>query len=280
MSKKIQLLLLVALIIASSVYSQSGDSTNSTEHVKAGIQYISNQTYAGRTDSARLPVVVPFVKLSAKGFYLKTSGYLNLSKSNSGFDGVSVEPGYQFSKGKWNGSIDFVKNFISDSSNLIIAPIKSSLEFYLENENKIITPSIGAEYAFSTEGNDLIIYAGLSKAFTITHQDKEPSVSLEPSISLSGGTQNFYYSFLKNNAGNSRKKEKRNITVTQITKKRSDQFAALDAEFEMPVTLTEGKLEWKTTPTFVSALNLIDGSFETPQSKSYVYISTELVYSF
>jgi len=280
MSKRILLLLLGALVTTSQVHSQSADSANSVLQLKAGLSYTSNQTYAGRTDSAKLPVIVPSVNLSAKGFYLKGSGYVNLSKNNTGFDGVSIEPGYEFSKGKWNGSVAFVKNFISDSSNLIIAPIKSSIEFYLENENKVIIPSVGAEYAFTDEGNDFIIYAGLAKLFTLTHQDKEPSLTLEPSLSVSGGTQNFYYSFVKNYAGNGRNKEKRNIPVSQTAKGKSDQFAALDAEFELPVTLSEGKLEWKTTPAFVSAVNLVDGSVETSQSKSYLYISTELVYSF
>src|SRR5689334_19217985 len=278
MSNNPRACLFVPLLITTHVNSQSVDTTSSLFQVKAGISYISNQTYAGRTDSAKLPVVIPSVSLSAKGFYVKTSGYLNLSKNNNGFDGVSIEPGYEFSKGKWNGSIAYVKNFISDSSNLIIAPIKSSIEFYLENENKFIIPSIGAEYAFSDEGNDFIIYAGLAKLITLTHEDKEPSVSLEPSLSVSGGTQNFYYSFLKNYAGNG-KKGKRNLPIAQTAKKKSDQFAALDAEFELPLTLTEGKLEWKTTPAFVSAVNLVDSSIETPQSKSYLYISTELVYS-
>lgn len=280
MPKNTRLLLLATLLSTSHIYSQSVDSTTSLVQLKAGISYTSNQTYAGRTDSAKLPVIIPSVSVSAKGFYLKTSGYLNLSKNNTGFDGVSLEPGYEFSKGKWNGSIAYVKNFISDSSNLIIAPIKSSMEFYLENENKIIIPSVGAEYAFSDEGNDFIIYAGLAKLFTLTHQDKEPSLTLEPSLSVSGGTQNFYYSFVKNYAGNSRSKQKRNIPVPQTAKKQSDQFAALDAELELPVTLSEGKLEWKTTPAFVSAVNLVDGSVGTSQSKSYLYISTELVYSF
>ena len=280
MSKNKRFLFLVGLLITSHIYSQSVDSTNSLVQVKAGLSYTSNQSYAGRTDSAKLPVIAPSVSVSAKGFYLKTSGYLNLSKNNSGFDGVSLEPGYEFSKGKWNGSIAYIKNLISDSSNLIIAPIKSSIEFYLENENKIIIPSVGAEYAFSDEGNDFIIYAGLAKLFTLTPEDKEPAVTLEPSLSVSGGTQNFYYSFVKNYAGNSRNRQKRNIAIPQTAKKQSDQFAALDAEFELPVTLSEGKLEWKTTPAFVSAVNLVDGSVETSQSKSYLYISTELVYSF
>jgi hypothetical protein len=95
----------------------------------------------------RLPVIVPSVNFETRlGFYIKASGYVTLSKHHTGFDGVSIEPGYEFSKGYWNGSISFIKNFISDSSNLIIAPMKASFEFYLENENKIITRRVSRIY--------------------------------------------------------------------------------------------------------------------------------------
>jgi len=284
MSKKM-LIVIIALLTAYHLYSQSGDSTDKQEksHLKVGIEYTSNQTYAGRTDSLRLPVITPSVDfVTHSGFYVKASGYLNLSKNNQGFDGIGIEPGYEFSKGSWNGSVAFIKNFISDSSNLIIAPVKSSIEFYLDNENKIITPSVGAEYLFSSEGNDFIIYAGLSKSLSLTHADKEPSVILEPSVSVSGGTQNFYYSFLKAYAGNSRIKSKRGtVPLTQTTKQKSKQFAPLDNEFEMPITISKGKFEWKTTPALESPFNLInEGSTGTQAAKSYVYVKTELVFTF
>ncbi len=271
------------------IYAQSPDSTNKKEknHLQAGVQYISNQTYAGRTDSLKLPVVVPSVNLRTPvGFYVKARGYFNLSKNNRGFDGISIEPGYEFSKNNWNGSIALIKNFINDSSNLIIAPVKTSLEFYLGNQNKIITPYVGAEYLFTSEGNDFIVYGGLAKSFTVTHAEKEPSVSIEPSLSLTGGTQTFYYSFLKTYAGNNRSRERgRNnnvsVPVTQKVKGESKQFTLLAVQFEIPITLTKGKFEWKTTPAWESPINLVNnGSPGTQQSKSYIYISTEFLFTF
>ncbi|PWT93846.1 MAG: hypothetical protein C5B54_01250 [Acidobacteria bacterium] len=283
MIKKI-LLITTLLAQVGRTYSQSSDSTDDDKnHIKAGLQYISNQSYLGRTDSLRLPVVIPSVNFETHlGFYIKASGYLNLSQNNKGFDGVSIEPGYEFSKNNWDGSISFIKNFISDSSNLIIAPMKASFEFYLENDNKIITPSVGAEYIFSKEGNDFIFYAGLAKLVTMAKDKNGFSATIEPSLSAGGGTQNFYYSYLKHYAQNGHGKSKqRSQTGSQTLEEQSKQPAILGTEFELPVSLTKGKFEWKTTPAFEYPLNLAnEGAQGAQKEKPYWYISTELVYTF
>jgi len=206
-----------------------------------------------------------------------------LSKYNKGFDGVAIEPGYEFSKNNWNGSISLTKNFISDSSNLIVAPIKTSVEIYLGNDNKIITPYIGGEFMSGTEGNDIIVYAGLSKLITLTEDDHEPSVTIEPSLSVTGGTQNFYFSFLKNYAvyGQPKGKSRNSVPVTQTNKKQSEQFNLLSTALEMPITVTKGKFEWTTTPACEVPHNLVDKSGAGVQeAKSVVYVKTGLVYTF
>jgi len=282
----------IALTLATvqRVLSQTTDSTDddSKNHVKGGVQYISNQSYAGRTDSLKLPVIIPSVNFETHvGLYIKASGYVNLSPNNKGFDGVSIEPGYEFSKNNWNGSISVIKYFISDSSNLIIAPVKASLEFYLENDNKILTPSLGAEYMFSDEGNDFIFYGGVSKSIKLTKDDKKLTATLEPAASVCGGTQNFYYSFLKHYAKNGHAKNKGNrqnnnsSSGSDAAKEQSQQFAILSTGLELPIDLTKGKFEWKTTPALESPLNLAnEGTTGAQKEKPYFYVSSELVYTF
>jgi len=276
------------MIVFCTVAKSQSDTAEKKNSFKAGVQYISNQTYLGRTDSLQLPVITPSVNFTIHGgFYIKASGYFNLSKNHKGFDGVSIEPGWEFSKNNLSGSISVDKNFISDSSNLIIAPVKASAEFYLGYETKIVTPFIGSGYLFSKEGNDYFVYGGISRSVTLTKADKEPSVSIEPSFSLSGGTQQFYYSFLKTYAANGRGKGRgRNsgsgsVPVTQTIEEQSKKFALLSAAFEMPITFTENKIEFKIDPAWESPLNLVDNNGAgAQQSKSYFYITVELNYSF
>jgi hypothetical protein len=287
---KKSLLLALTIISLSYAYCQTSDSTgdDNKNHLKLGVQYISNQTYAGRTDSIKLPVITPYVNFETHfGLYVKATGYINLSAGSTSFDGAGIETGYEFSKKNWNGSISFVKNFISDSSNLIIAPVKASFEFYLENDNKIITPSIGAEYLFTNEGNDFIFYGGLSKSITVVKDHGDPLVALQPAVNINGGTQNFYYSFLKHYAKNGYSKSKGRgrstilVPITQTIEQQSQRFALLSTSFELPIDFTKGKFEWKTTPAFEAPFNLVaSGSEGTQQAKPYFYISTEFVYTF
>jgi hypothetical protein len=271
-------------------YSQTDSSDQKKVQLSGGLQFISNQTYAGRTDSMKLPVLIPEFNFGfQKGFFINTKGYLNLSGGQTTFDGVSIEPGYEFSKENWNGSLSVIKNFISDSSNLIIAPVNASLEFYLNKETKIVTPYIGSEYVFSKEGSDFIVYGGLSKNISFSKEDAKTSVSAEPSFGLTGGSQNFYYSFLKSFSSNGQSRGKgkgrgnggsTTTTTTTTVQQQSSQFTLLSTAFELPITVTAHKLKWVTTPTLETPINLIKTGSGGQGSSSIFYVTTELVFSF
>jgi hypothetical protein len=282
------------LLICVNGYSQTDSSSQKKVQVSGGLKFVSNQTYAGRADSLRLPVLMPEFNFEfQKGFFINTKGYLNLSGGKTTFDGVSIEPGYEFSKKNWNGSLSVIKNFISDSSNLIIAPVNASLEFYLNKETKVVTPYIGSEYVFSAEGNDFIVYGGLSKNISFSKEDAKASVSAEPSFGLTGGSQNFYYSFLKSfssngqsrgvgkgrGRGNSGSTTTTTTTTTTTAQQQSKQFTLLASSFELPITLTAKKFKWVTTPALETPINLIKGS-GGQSSSSIFYVTMELVFSF
>lgn len=286
--KKTAIFLFVLVLLNGSINAQS-DNEPEKQKTKftTGLQFISDQTYAGRTDSLKLPVLVPSFSIkTAGGFYTKLKGYLNLSSGNSGFDGVSIEPGYAISNKHWDISLSVIKNFISDSSNLIIAPIKTSLEFYAGNQNKIINPSAGAEYLFTNEGNDFIVYGGLSKNFMVSKKDKEPEINFEPGFSLTGGSQNFFFSFLKNYAANGKIKGRGRgsflpVIISQTVKSKSQQFSLLSAEADLPVDISAGKFDCLITPTWETPVSLINkGGAGTQQDKSYVYLNVELSFNF
>ncbi|HWI92051.1 MAG TPA: hypothetical protein VNT20_12295 [Flavisolibacter sp.] len=281
------------LFICAHSYSQTDSSGQKKVRVGGGLQFISNQTYAGRADSLKLPVLIPEFNFEfQKGFFINTKGYLNLSGGKTTFDGVSIEPGYEFSKENWNGSLSVIKNFISDSSNLIIAPVKASLEFYLNKETKILTPYIGSEYVFSAEGNDVIVYGGLSKNISFSKEEAKASMSVEPSFGLTGGSQNFYYSFLKSFSSNGQSRgvgkgrgrgnsgsTTTTTTTTTTVQQQSKQFTLLASSFELPITLTAKKFKWVTTPALETPINLIKGS-GGQSSASIFYITTELLINF
>ena len=288
------ILLTALLCFCFKVYSQSNEEEKQKTQAQAGVQFISNQTYAGRTDSLKLPVLIPEFNLNfPKGFFVNTKAYLNLSGGKTTFDGVSIEPGYALSKNNWNGSLSVIKNFISDSSNLIIAPVNASIEFYLNKETKFITPYIGWEYVFSSEGNDFIAYGGVSRLISFTKEDKKVSVQEEPAISLTAGSQNFYYSFLKSfssngngasrSAGRGRGRGSSGgtgtTTVTQTVETQSKNFSLLSYAVELPLTVSSSKIKWVTTPTLEVPVNVVSGS-GAQKSASLFYLTTEILFTF
>jgi hypothetical protein len=274
-------------------YCQADSSGKERTQMSAGLQFISNQTYAGRTDSLKLPVVIPEFNLEfPHGFFINTKGYLNLSGGKTSFDGVSIEPGYEFSKKNWNGSFSVIKNFMSDSSNLIIAPVNASLEFYLNKETKFITPYIGSEYVFSAEGNDLIVYGGLSKNIRLSRTDAKADFDVEPSLGLTGGSQNFYYSFLKSYASNGQSRgsgkgkgrggsgSTTTTSGSSTAQQESKTFSLLSSSFELPFTLTAHTFKWITTPALELPVNLLKGQIGGQSSSAIFYVTTELLFTF
>jgi hypothetical protein len=274
-------------------YSQSDSSEKEKTRISAGLQFISNQTYAGRTDSLKLPVMIPEFNLEfPHGFFVNTKGYLNLSGGKTSFDGITIEPGYEFSKKNWNGSFSVIKNFMSDSSNLIIAPVNASLEFYLNKETKLVTPYLGSEYVFSAEGNDLIVYGGLSKNIRFSRTDAKADFDVEPSLGLTGGSQNFYYSFLKSYASNGQSRgsgkgkgrgssgSSTSTNGSSTAQQESKTFSLLSSSFELPFTLTAHKFKWITTTALEMPVNLLQGQAGAQSSSAIFYVTTELLFTF
>src|SRR5436190_18551427 len=106
-------ILLIFISLCHISYAQEDSATKNS--FRPALQFVSNQNFAGRTDSLNLPVIIPAMKWkTVSGFYINTKGYINLSQK-SGFDGISIEPGFDFGKKPWSGNIALIKYFIKDS---------------------------------------------------------------------------------------------------------------------------------------------------------------------
>src|SRR5438034_11758934 len=98
------------MTLCSITKGQSDSAEKEKPSLKGTVQFISNQSYAGRTDSFNIPVLVPALNFhTPAGFFAEAKGYYNLSASNSSFDGISIQLGYEFSPQHWNGEISLIK---------------------------------------------------------------------------------------------------------------------------------------------------------------------------
>src|SRR5476651_236486 len=118
-------LLAMAMIMVIALTSHAAFCQNDTAKntpaksifYNGGMQYLSNLTYAGRSDNSSVPVLLPnFTVISKTGLFLNATGYFDLSGANSQSEGLSVTPGYVFSfdtKKEYGGSISATKYFIT-----------------------------------------------------------------------------------------------------------------------------------------------------------------------
>jgi hypothetical protein len=167
--------------------------------VNAGLQYLSDLTYAGRRDATSVPVLLPSLTLiSKKGFFLSAIGYFDLNGSNSQTEGISITPGYVFSfdkKKEYGGAISATKYFITDNSPIILSTFNATIDGQLYfNPANIAKLTIAASYRIGKQNeNDIINDAELSKDIQITRSGKnnKGGFKITPDATLYAGTQTF-----------------------------------------------------------------------------------------
>ncbi len=166
--------MLIMCAIQGYAQQKKGDTIANHQKVKelffnAGLQYLSNLTYAGRRDESSVPVLLPtFTIITKQGFFVSAIGYFDLNGSKSGAEGLSVTPGYVFSfdsKKYYGGNISATKYFITNDSPIILSSFNATVDGQLYiNPDDVLKLTVGASYRFGKQSqNDIINSAELSK---------------------------------------------------------------------------------------------------------------------
>ena len=200
----IPIILLLLSFKASSQQLKADTSMNKQApkslFINAGLQYLSELTYAGRRDAASVPVLLPTLTLiSTKGFFIAGIGYFDVNGAKSAAEGLSITPGYVFSfdkKKEFGGVISATKYFITDNSPIILSSFNATVDGQLHyNPDNIVKLTVDASYRFSKQGpNDVINDAELSKEIQLTKSGKnnKDGLKMTPTLTLYSGTQSFY----------------------------------------------------------------------------------------
>lgn len=306
--------ILCFLIFAASLYQfaaaqepvQVADKTNDTAaenhlqkklFINPGFEYISNLTYAGRKNSVRTPVLTSYMNLILKkGFFLATTGYLNASKNDWGFEGASITPGYVFRLSKkFSGYISATKYLLTDSSSLILASMKGSVDGGLNFKPRLMNAGITFDYIFGSKP-DLLTGINLSKDIT-TKIFKKVTLKITPTASFMAGTQSFYETYYTKsvkkwptagssgasgplggilNGGQPNINDSSLVTsvVTEKKQKEMKDFRPLNVSFYLTVYIQVGKLQFDLTPNLVfpfNQVNLEDGSSSPELNKPFFF---------
>jgi hypothetical protein len=234
-------------------------------HVETGVSYQNNDVYLGRKDSTKLPYYIPFISYFLKsGLYFSVHvNYLKNAEA-SRVDLLTMEAGYVFSSGNYDGQVNISKFFYNNQSTNVSSEIQAGFEFQNGFDLGFIKPNLDINLSFGNK----IDYTGsfsLEHGFTALHMKLE----FTPTLTVNGGTQNFYDSYYKNKRY-SNKKSNKNIqnglsTITGSVVNPSN-FKILDYEASMPFSYTIKNLVINFTPTYSIPVNPALINIHTGQS--------------
>jgi len=204
-------LILLAFCAKAGAQQTTADTAKKTQAPKtlffnAGLQYISNLTYAGRRDASSVPILLPtFTLISNKGFFISGIGYYDLNGSSSQAESLSITPGYVFSFDKakeYGGAISATKYFITSESPIILSSFNATIDGQLYmNPGNIIKLTVAGSYRFDKNNeNDIINDAELSKEIWVvrTGKNQKDGFKITPDATLYAGTQSFYQTYYTN----------------------------------------------------------------------------------
>lgn len=271
----------------------------------AGLQYISNLTYAGRRDETSVPILLPtFTVISKKGFFISGIGYFDLSGSNSNAEGFSVTPGYVFSfdsKKEFGGVISATKYVITNSSPIILSSFNATIDGQFSYDPKVIKLTIAGSYRIGKSNkNDFINNAELSKEIQLikTGATHKNGLKVTPTASLYAGTQSFYETYYTQSQvqravdnpsssnplsilfPNQNTQTIVNQTVTQQNQAEVKKYNLLAASGSVPITYAINKWQLSATPYFIKPLNQVNYTNNTPMNGVYFLFTTGVSVTF
>lgn len=308
--KKLTLLTL-ALSLSITAYSQQVKTDTVVKaksfFVNAGLQYISNLTYAGRRDASSVPILLPTATLIyKKGLFLNVAGYFNVSTGGSQTEGLSVTPGYVFSFGEkkyYGGALSATKFFITNDSPIILSSFNASFDAQLyANPNDIVKLTAAGSYRLGKNNvKDLINNLDLSKEVTLMKPtDKHRSLfKINPTLSLIAGTQSFFQTYFTNSEVQREVQKVTttyttepgqgilgflfpvntskdvitttiiNETVTEEHQQEVRKYQLLAASASLPLTYQVKKVQFVATPYFIRPINQINYVDNTAMNGMY-----------
>ena len=218
-------------------------------HFEAGISYQSNDVYLGRKDSTVLPYFIPeFTYYHKSGLYVTAS--LNYLKNStfSRIDLITLEGGYKFSIGDYDGLFAVSKYFYSNQSTSVTSELKASLDYQNSFDMGFIKPLMEVTLNIGSK-LDVAAQLGLEHSFYLL----DSKLDITPTFMVNASTQNYYNDYYKKRRYTIKSKTQppqtgiASITGTVID---ASTFKILDFEPSLPINYRIGKCTINFTPTY------------------------------
>jgi len=277
-----------------SIETAANVNKGKTLFVNAGLQYMSDLTYAGRKDASSVPLLLPSLTLISKyGLFLSGIGYFDLNGSSSGTEGVSVTPGYVFSfdaKKHFGGAVSATKYFITSNSPIILSSFNATIDGQLYYNPGLAKLTVAGSYRFDkNNATDIVNDAELTKDIVIVKQNPKTKegFKITPDIALYAGTQSFYQTYytssqvqraVQNPSSTNPidilfpKQPSQTIitqTVTQEKQQEVKKYTLLALSGSLPLTYTIKTVQLSFTPYLIKPFNQVNYTSNTPMNGTY-----------
>jgi hypothetical protein len=221
---------------------------------QASLNYLSDNVYMGRRDSARIPYIVP-----SFGYYDKSGVYLNGSLSylptpgSQRIDLVTLEGGYSLILDDLEAQISATKYFYNSKSTNVRSEITGSLAIDAAYDLKVIKPVLQAVLNFGIR-TDYALSLGIEHSFYALDDD----LDITPSFMVNSSTQNYYEAYYNRRRYNGKRRRKTTgVSYYDISADVSgaSKFQLLDYELALPVNYTFHKFTISFIPTLAVPVN-------------------------
>ena len=264
----------VLIIVKDSSSTAESTGLLHKSHFEAGMSYQSNDVYLGRKDSTVLPYYIPtFSYFHKSGLYATVSLNYLKNSTESRIDLVTLEGGYMFTTGKYEGQFTASKYFYSAQSTNVASEISASLAYENSFDFGFIRPSFTGTVNIGSR----LDFEGL---FGVEHtfyflSDKG---DITPTFAFAGSTQNYYDAYYQNRKFNIKKLQKQQPNISKITGSVLDAsaFKILDYEPTIPVNYRVGKCIFNFTPTYAIPVHPAEVSIQTTMTNGTVLNRTRI----
>jgi hypothetical protein len=197
--------------------------------------------------------------------------YLKNSES-SRIDLITLEAGYIFSSGNYDGQLTISKFIYNSQSTNVASDIQATIGYQNGFDIGFIKPTFEINFNIGSK-IDYLGSFGLQHSYSGFHKKLE----FTPTVIVNGGTQNFYDSYYKNKRySNSNKGKSQSGGTTVIgSVANPSSFKLLDYEASVPFSYTINKLVINFTPTYAVPLNPATLNINTKQSNGTSSNTTE-----
>jgi hypothetical protein len=244
-------ILAFSVVAQDDTASQKPVTAPQRSYFSASLGFLSNSVYNGRKDSVAMSYITPVI-----GYYNKSGFFIDGSMSYlaragaSRIDLFSIEAGYDFYLGNFDGEVSANKSFYNSSSTNVSSEIAGSVFVSGGYDFVYIKPAIEAGINFGTRSDYLMAFE-LEHTFYLL-KDK---LQVTPGFKASGSTQNYYGSYYNRRTARERKKNN-GITYEVIASvEDASKFKILEYQFTVPVSYTIKKFTLTLSPAYALPVN-------------------------